>query len=85
MLGRPKLGMRKHDLQIGMPAEILKRHGEASFEARHVRVVVAVARQMDFDFDRPEPTVTMTHDGETVDITGVLARMRAGTEPAATL
>jgi hypothetical protein len=83
VLGRPKLGMRRHDLQIGFFAEILKRHGDASFEAKQTRQMFAVVAQMDFDFQGPQ--VTMTHGGETVNITATLARMRGETEPAAVL
>jgi hypothetical protein len=83
VLGRPKLGMRRHDLQIGFFAEILQRHGDASFEARQTRQMFAVVAQMKFDFTGPK--VTMTHDGETVDITAALARVRAESESAVAL
>jgi Ftsk gamma domain/Putative phage metallopeptidase len=50
-LGRPKLGMRRHDLQIGFFTDILERHGDASFEARQARNMLVVVSQARFDFD----------------------------------
>lgn len=84
-LGRPKLSTRRHDHQIGYFTDVVGRHGEAALEIRAARYLIAEIGQMKFEFDGGHPTVTMTHDGETVDITATLARIRAESEPAVTL
>lgn len=50
---RPKLAMRRHDLQIGIFTEILERHGEASHEAKMAKAMLDVARQMELNFAKP--------------------------------
>jgi hypothetical protein len=50
---RPKLAMRRHDLQIGIFTEILERHGEASYEAKMAKAMLDVARQMELNFGKP--------------------------------
>jgi hypothetical protein len=52
---RPKLAMRRHDLQIGIFTEILERHGEASYEAKMAKAVLDVAGQMQLNFAKPPP------------------------------
>jgi hypothetical protein len=48
-IDRPKLKMRRHDHQIGMFTEILRRHGKHSAEHRMVRAVWDEAGQMLLD------------------------------------
>jgi hypothetical protein len=84
-LGRPKLGMVRHDHQIGYFTDVVQRHGEAALEIRAARYLIAEIGQMKFEFGSSEPNVTMTHSGETVDITATLARIREESEPALTL
>jgi hypothetical protein len=84
-LGRPKLSLRRHDHQIGYFTDVVQRHGEAALEIRAARYLIAEIGQLSFDFGKSDPTVTMTHDGETVDITATLARIRQESEPAVTL
>lgn len=36
---RPKLGMRKHDIQVGWFAEVAKRHGAASAEVKQAQQI----------------------------------------------
>jgi ABC-type branched-subunit amino acid transport system substrate-binding protein len=50
---RPKLAMRRHDLQIGIFTEILERHGEASYEAKMAKAVLDIAGQMQLNFAKP--------------------------------
>lgn len=49
-LDRPKLAMRRHDMQIGFFTEVLERHGDASYEARATRQMFEVVSQLHFDF-----------------------------------
>lgn len=51
-LGRPKLGMRRHDHQFGWFDEIARRHGDASMEIRQARLLLAGSGQLYFDFER---------------------------------
>ena len=83
-LGRPKLGMVRHDHQIGYFTDVVQRHGEAALEIRAARYLIAEIGQLKFEFGEP-PQVTMTVDGAATDITGALARIRAESEPALTL
>lgn len=50
VLERPKLAMRKHDIQVGFFKEVLERHGDASYEARATRQIFEMVSQMQFDF-----------------------------------
>ena len=50
---RPKLAMRRHDLQIGIFTEILERHGEASYEAKMAKAMLDIAGQMQLNFAKP--------------------------------
>lgn len=51
---RPKLRIRRHDHQIGMFREVLRRHGKDSAEHRMVRAVMDDAGQMLLDIG-PQP------------------------------
>lgn len=72
-LGRPKLSMRRHDLQIGFFTEILERHGDASFEARMARQMLAVVSQAQFDFGHPS-----SYDSEMGEVHDALDKMTGG-------
>jgi hypothetical protein len=50
-LGRPKLGLRKHDHPFGWFDEVAQRHGEASPEVRQARVLMESSGQLYFDFE----------------------------------
>lgn len=51
--GRPKLGMRKHDRQIGWFDAIAKRHGEDSVEVQQAKAIFDEAGQVYFGFLQP--------------------------------
>lgn len=48
--GRPKVGMKKHDVQIGHFVEIAKRHGAASGEVQQMTGIYLKYRQELFSF-----------------------------------
>jgi hypothetical protein len=48
--GRPKLKLRKHDVQTGWFSEIAERHGAASQECKQAAQLVLVGRQTYFAF-----------------------------------
>lgn len=48
--GRPKCGMRKHDIQIGHFIEIAERHGPASMEVKQMTQIYLQHKQVLFDF-----------------------------------
>lgn len=48
--GRPKVGMRKHDVQIGHFVEIAKRHGIASGEVQQMTRIYLAHKQTLFAF-----------------------------------
>lgn len=48
--GRPKIGMRKHDVQIGWFEEIAKRHGQASIECKQATQIFLSGAQTFFAF-----------------------------------
>lgn len=50
---RPKLKMRRHDYQVGMFSEILRRHGNASAEQRMVQAIFDDAGQGYWSFEVP--------------------------------
>lgn len=54
--GRPKIGMRKHDIQCGWFVEIAKRHGPASGEVRQATQMFLAHKQELFDFGMGEST-----------------------------
>lgn len=54
--GRPKIGMHKHDLQVGWFRDIAERHGDASFEVQQARTAFLIYRQTFFAFVG-EPTI----------------------------
>jgi hypothetical protein len=47
-LGRPKLKMRLHDVQIGIFTEVAQQHGPASLDHQHVAGLVKQWQQGDF-------------------------------------
>lgn len=48
--GRPKIGMRKHDYQVGHFVEVAQRHGQASAEVRQMRSIYDTHGQAIFGF-----------------------------------
>lgn len=48
--GRPKIGMKKHSVQIGWFSVIAERHGEASGEIQQARQIFAIDEQTFFPF-----------------------------------
>lgn len=48
--GRPKIGLHKHDVQVGWFSDIAKRHGDASFEVQQARTIFVNHRQTFFAF-----------------------------------
>lgn len=52
-LGRPKLGMRKHDHQFGWFDEIARRHGDASFEVQQAKAFADEQGQTYFGWASP--------------------------------
>lgn len=54
--GRPKIGMKKHDLQFGWFVEIAKRHGPASGEVQQAARMFIAHKQTLFDFGMGEST-----------------------------
>jgi hypothetical protein len=53
--GRPKIGLRKHDIQVGWFEEIAKRHGAASLECKQATQIYLQHTQTLFAFIR-EPS-----------------------------
>lgn len=51
--GRPKLGMRLHDYQMGFFDVIAKRHGDASYEVKQAKVFADKCGQFYFGFATP--------------------------------
>lgn len=51
--GRPKLGMRKHDRQVGWFDSVAKRHGEDSIEVQQAKAIFDEAGQVYFGFLQP--------------------------------
>lgn len=49
-LGRPRLGMRRHDHQLGWFDEVAQRHGKHSTEVRQANALVASTAQLYFEF-----------------------------------
>lgn len=54
-LGRPKLAMRQHDIEVGWFAEIAKEHKEASIEVMQAGNIVENFRQTIFRFALQPP------------------------------
>jgi hypothetical protein len=49
-LGRPRLRMKLHDVELGVFDSIIRRHGETSLDYQHVAAVMARYRQEVFAF-----------------------------------
>lgn len=50
-IDRPKLKIRRHDHQLGWFDAIAHRHGEASFEVRQAKTLMAESGQLYWDFE----------------------------------
>lgn len=62
-LDRPKLAMRKHDVQTGWFNEVAERHGAASPEVRQAKALVASTGQLYFPFEfKPKTPAEMAAD-----------------------
>lgn len=64
--GRPKLKLRKHDVQAGWFSEIAKRHGAASLERKQALSIYLAGQQTYFAFDAGEQVKMIEAHGATV-------------------